>query len=85
MNDGAASMHVIQTEQDLLSYLFDELHGNAFILVSSDEAQKILPQNFKNHADMCAVGAFMAEMIKERDDMRAAGMGMRRGRGWIGI
>lgn len=76
MNNTTASVHVVQTKQDLLSYLFDEIHGNAFVLVSSDETQKILPQNFKNHADVCAVGAFMAEMIKERDDMRAAGVGM---------
>lgn len=53
--------------------------------MSSDETQKILPQNFKNHADMCAVGAFMAEMIEERYDMRAAGVGMRGGWGRIGV
>lgn len=69
MNDSAAAVHIVQPEQDLLSDLLDEVHGNAFVLVTFDKAKKVLAEDLENHADMSAVWALVLEMIEERYDM----------------
>lgn len=52
-----------------------------------DKAEEVLAEDLEDHADMDAIGALVAEMVEEGDDMRAAGMGeggRRRGVGEIG-
>lgn len=37
MDHAAQTVHVVQTQQDLLGDLLDEVHGHAFILVKKKE------------------------------------------------
>jgi hypothetical protein len=41
-----------------------------------DEAKKILAKDLEYHADVCTIGAFMPEVIKEGYDMGTAGMSL---------
>ena len=65
MDDAAAAMHVVESEEDLLGDLLDEVHGNALVLVSLNEAEQVLAEDFEDHADMGAVGSFVSEMVEE--------------------
>lgn len=83
--DAATAVHVIETEENLFGYLLDEVHGYAFVLMAFDKTEEVLAKYLEDHADVDAVGAFMAEMVKERDDMRAARMCLGGRRGRVGI
>ena len=41
-----------------------------------DEAQEILSEDFKDHADMGAVGTLVFKVVKEGYDVRSARMGV---------
>ena len=43
MYDAATAVHVVEPEEDLLRDLLDEVHGDALVLVSLDEAEEIFP------------------------------------------
>ena len=42
MNDAATAVHVVESKEDLLRDLLDQVHGHTFVLVSLDEAEQIL-------------------------------------------
>lgn len=84
MYDTAASVHVIETEENLFRDLFDEGHGDAFVLMALDEAEEVFTKDLKNHADVGAVGPFVSEVVEERDDMGAARVGVGWGRRGMG-
>jgi hypothetical protein len=65
MDDAAFSVEVIQPEEDLLCDLLDERHGNAAMVPSFDQTKQILPQHFKHHADMSAIGPFVFEGVQQ--------------------
>jgi len=69
VNDPATPMHVIESEEDLFSNLFDQMHGHTLILMSFDQTKQILAQHLENHADVYTIGSFMAEVVKERDNV----------------
>jgi hypothetical protein len=39
------------------------MHGNAFSLMAFDEAEEVLAEDLKDHADVCTVRALMAKMV----------------------
>lgn len=41
MNNAAFAMEVVKAKQDLLCYLFDEVHGYASVVPSLDEAKQV--------------------------------------------
>lgn len=65
VDDAATAMHVIETEEDLFGDLLDDVHGDALVLMSFDETEQVFAKDFKDHADVNAIGAFVAEMIKK--------------------
>jgi hypothetical protein len=69
VDDPTAAMHIVQPEENLLRNLAHEMHGHAFVLVALDEAEQIFAENFEHHAYVDAVGALVAEMVEEGDDM----------------
>jgi hypothetical protein len=85
MDDAAASVHVVEAEEDLLCDLTNELHRHALILMALYEAQEIFAENLEYHADVSSVWTDMAEVIEKGDDMRSAWMSLRRGklRVWV--
>ena len=80
MNDTATPMHIIETQQNLLRNLLADSHGDAFVLMPLDQTEEVFSKHFEHHANVCAIGSLMSEMVKEGDYMRSAGMCMR-GRG----
>lgn len=82
--DAAAAVHVVQAEQDLLADLLDKVHGDALVLMAFDKAEEVLAEDLEDHADMDAVGALVAEVVEEGDDMGAAGVGDGGGRRGVG-
>lgn len=82
MDDSATPVHVVEAQQYLLRNLLDKVHWHPFVLVTLDQAQQVLTENFENHADVHAVRPLVSEMVEETDNMRSARMGVRwRGRG----
>lgn len=69
MNDSTTTVHVVQTKENLLGYLLDEVHGHTFVLVTFDQTKQVFTQNLKNHADVNTVGALMAKVVEEGNDM----------------
>lgn len=65
----------------MLCNLLDEVHRHTFVLVTPDQAEEVLAEHLKDHADMDAVGAAMAKMIEELDDMPTPWVTRRRLRG----
>lgn len=65
VNNPATPVHVIEAEEDLLRDLLDQMHWNALVLMTLDQAQEILPEDLENHADMGAVRTFVSEMIEK--------------------
>ena len=76
MDDAATSVHIIQPQQDLLRDLPDERHRHALVLMALDEAEKVLAEDFEDHADVDPVWAFVPEVVEEGDDVRSAGVGV---------
>jgi hypothetical protein len=81
MDNTTTPMHVVQAKEDLLCNLLNEVHGDALVLMSLDQAEQILAQDLKNHADVGAIGSFVSEVIQELNDMGFAWMRVR-GRWW---
>ena len=69
VDDAAIAMYIVETEEDLLCYLFDHAHGDAFVLMTFDEAEEVLAEDFEYHAYVSAIRAFVAKVIEERDDV----------------
>ena len=65
VNNPATPVHVIKAEEDLLRNLLDQMHWNALVLMTLDQAQQVLPKDLENHADMGAVRTFVSEMIEK--------------------
>lgn len=65
VNDPATPMHVIETEENLLRNLLDQMHWNTLVLMTLDQAQEILAENLENHADMSPIRAFVSKMIEK--------------------
>lgn len=76
MNDTTTPMHIIQPQQNLLRDLLNQMHRHALILMSLDQPQQVLAEDFEDHADVAAIGPFMSEVVEEGDDVCAAGVGL---------
>ena len=74
-------MHVIESQEDLFCDLLDEMGRDAFALVALDEPEQVLAEDLEDHADVGAVGAFVAKVVEKGDDMGSAGVCLR-GRCW---
>ena len=85
MNDTTTPVHIIEAQQNLLRNLLANGHGHTLVLMPLDQTKQVFSEHFKNHANVGAVGSFVPEMIKERDDMRPAGMSVRGGWGRVRI
>jgi hypothetical protein len=82
VNDPTTTVHIIEAKEDLFSNLANEVLGYALSLIPLDQAEEVFPEDFENHADMGAMGTFMAKVVQEGDDMGTARMGLGgRGRG----
>ena len=62
--NAAFSVQIVQAEQELLRDLLDERHGDTTVVPALNKTQKILAQDFENHAHMRAIWAFMLEAIQ---------------------
>jgi len=69
VDDAAAPMHVVQTEEDLLADLAHEPNWDALGLVSLDETEEILAQDLEDHANVDTIWTFVLEVVEEGDDM----------------
>jgi hypothetical protein len=72
VDDAAASVHVVEAEEDLLCDLADEMHWYALVLMAFYKAQEIFAEDLEYHADVSSVWTDMAEVIEKGDDMRFA-------------
>ena len=61
VDDTALAVEVVEAEEHLLCDLLDQGHGYAAVIPSLDQAQEILAQHLKDHADVDAVGALVVE------------------------
>lgn len=41
------------------------MDGHAFVLMATDEAEEVLAEDFKDHADVRAVRAYVFEVIQK--------------------
>ena len=62
MND-PTTVHIVKTKKDLLCNLADEVLWDAVLLITLDKAEEVFAEGFENHADVGAVGAFMAKVV----------------------
>jgi hypothetical protein len=69
VNDPTAAVHVVKAEQHLLRDLADEAARDTRRLVPLDEAEKVLAEDLKDHADMLTVWADMCKVVEEGNDM----------------
>jgi len=76
VDDAAASMHVVQAEEDLLADLAHESDWDALGLMSFDETKEVLAQDLEDHADVDTIWTLVLEMVEERDDVRTAEVGL---------
>ena len=74
MNDTTTTVHIVESEENLLRDLLDERHRDTLVLMPLDETKQILAKDFEDHADMCAVGSLVPEVVEERNDMGSTGM-----------
>jgi hypothetical protein len=65
MNYTTCPVHIIEAEENLLSDLTNKPNWDTLGLMSLDEAQKVLPEDFEDHANMVAIGPLMSEMIEK--------------------
>ena len=80
VNNPTTTVHIIKAKKDLLCDLANEMLGDALSLMTLDQAEEVFSENFENHAYMGTMGAFMAKVVEEGDDMGSARVGLR-GRG----
>jgi hypothetical protein len=57
------TVHIFETKKDLLCNLANEMLWNAVLLITLDKAEEVFPEGFENHADVGAMGAFMAKVV----------------------
>lgn len=74
VDDAALAVQVVEAQQHLLGDLLDKRHGYAPMVPPLDQAQQVLAQDLKDHADVDAVGALVVERVEQTDDMLAAGV-----------
>ncbi len=72
MNDAALLVHVVEAEEHLFCDLLDDVRRHAAMLVSLDEAEQVLAEHLKDHANVRAVGALVSEMVEEGDAVAPA-------------
>lgn len=65
VNDPTTTVHIIKAKEDLLSNLANEVLGDALSLMPLDQAEKVFAEDFKNHAYMGTMGAFVAKVVEE--------------------
>jgi len=63
VNDPTTTVHIVETKEDLLCNLTNEMLGNAFSLMTLDQAEEVFAKDFENHADMGPVWTFMAKVV----------------------
>jgi hypothetical protein len=69
-------MHVVEALEDLLRDLLDEVFWDALALMPLDEAEQVFAEDLKDHAYVGAVGALVAKVVEEGDDMGSAWVGL---------
>jgi len=57
------TVHIVKTKKDLLCNLANEVLWDAVSLMTLDQAEEVFTEDFENHADVGAVGAFMAKVV----------------------
>ena len=69
MNNAAASMHVIESQEDLFCDLLDEMGRDAFALVALDEPEQVLAEDLEDHAVvldwLAVVGRGVEEVVED--------------------
>jgi hypothetical protein len=65
VNDATFSVDVIETEQHLLGDLFANVIWDTSMVISLDQAEQVLAENFKDHAHVRAVGSAVSEMVQQ--------------------
>jgi len=74
VDNAAFAVEVVEAKEDLLCDLLDQGHGDAAVVPPLDQAQQVLAQHLKDHADVDAVGPLVVEGVEQADDVLAAGM-----------
>ena len=69
MDDTTTSVHIIETQQNLLRDLFADGHGHSLVLMPLDQAKEVLSEHLEDHANVGAVRALMPEMVEEGNHM----------------
>ena len=69
VDDATTSVHIVETQQNLLCNLLAEAHGHTLVLMPLDQAEKVFSKHFEYHANVGAVGSLVPEMIKEGNYM----------------
>jgi hypothetical protein len=77
VNDPTTTVHIVETKEDLLCDLANEMLWDAFSLMALDQPEEVFAKDFENHADVGSMRTFMAKVIQERDDVGSARMGLR--------
>lgn len=65
VEDAAAVVLAVKAEQNLLRDLADQGHRDVPVLVTLDEAEEILAEDFEDHAAVDAVRAVVPEVVEE--------------------
>ena len=62
VND-STMVHIVETKEDLLYNLANEMLWDAVWLVTLDQVGKVFTEDFENNADVGEVGACMTKVI----------------------
>ena len=62
-------MQVVETEQDLLGDLLNDVRRNSSMLIPLDESEQVLSQDLEDHANVRSVGTGVTEVIEELNDV----------------
>ena len=65
MDDLTHAMHVVETNQALLSQLSHQRQRNTLVLVSLDDLKEVDAENFENHDEMLAIRSVMDERVQQ--------------------
>jgi hypothetical protein len=63
VNNPTTTVHIIKTQEDLFCDLTNKVLGDAFSLMTLDQAEKVFAEDFENHADVGSVGTFVAKVV----------------------
>lgn len=69
MDDTTTTVHIIETQQNLLRNLLADGHRHTLVLMPLDQTKKVLSEHFENHANVGAVWTLMPEMVEEGNHM----------------